>query len=86
MTGRVKWFDPAKGYGFIFGPDGKDVFVHYTAIEQPGYRRLVHDQAVEYELLETSKGLQGRNVRVIAEQTDKEKTPAPNQTGQEQKR
>ncbi len=76
-TGRVKWFDPVKGFGFIFGPDGEDVFVHYTALNQKGYRRLVHDQCVEYELIRTPKGLQARNVRVTAEQAGREKkTPS----------
>ncbi len=76
MTGTVKWFDPVKGFGFIYGPDGNDVFVHYTAIRQEGYRRLVHDQQVEYELVQTPKGFQGRNVRVIGKPVLKDKAPA----------
>jgi CspA family cold shock protein len=83
MTGTVKWFDPVKGFGFIYGPDGQDVFVHYTAIQQEGYRRLVHDQLVEYELVRTPKGFQGRNVRVIGNQPCKEKPKTPDQAAQE---
>lgn len=86
MTGTVKWFDPVKGFGFIFGPDGQDVFVHYTAILQNGYRRLVHDQLVEYEWVRTPKGLQARNVRVIAEQPPEGKLPASEKTAQKSTR
>lgn len=83
MTGTVKWFDPVKGYGFIIGPNGQDVFVHYTAIQQDGYRRLVHDQLVEYELVRTPKGLQGRNVSVIGGPPRKEKPPAAKEAARE---
>lgn len=66
-TGKVKWFSDAKGYGFIQVDDGanggKDIFVHYSEITTGGFRRsLVPGQAVEFELLDTPKGLQARKV------------------------
>jgi len=65
MTGgRVKWFDTKKGYGFIVGPNGQDVFVHYTSIEGQGFRSLREGERVEYELVETPKGLAATHVRV----------------------
>lgn len=64
--GFVKWFKAAKGYGFIQRPDeNDDVFVHYSGIVGDGYRELQADQKVEYEVIETAKGLQAINVRVI---------------------
>ncbi len=60
--GRVKWFDPKKGYGFILGPGGQDVFVHYTQIEGEGFRSLRDGETVDYELVEGEKGLQARTV------------------------
>ncbi len=66
MTGgSVKWFDTKKGYGFIQGPEGADVFVHYSSIEGDGFRSLREGEAVEYELIETNKGLAANHVRVI---------------------
>ena len=63
--GRVKWFDPKKGYGFIVNQDEQDVFVHYSGIEQTGFRCLRCGQVVEYEEKQTPKGLQGWSVRVL---------------------
>ena len=63
--GRVKWFDPKKGYGFILGPEGQDVFVHYTQIEGEGFRSLRDGEIVDYELVEGEKGLQARTVARI---------------------
>ncbi len=60
--GQVKWFDPKKGYGFILGPEGKDVFVHYTQIKGDGFRSLKDGENVDYELVEGDKGLQAREV------------------------
>jgi CspA family cold shock protein len=60
--GQVKWFDPKKGYGFILGPEGKDVFVHYTQIKGDGFRSLKDGENVDYELVEGDKGLQARDV------------------------
>ena len=61
MTGKVKWFNSEKGYGFITGDDGKEVFVHYSAIVQDGYKSLEDGQAVQYEVNEGAKGPQAVN-------------------------
>ena len=61
MKGKVKWFDGKKGYGFITGEDGKEVFVHYSGI----VKALNEKQEVEYELGEGSKGIQAINVKVV---------------------
>jgi CspA family cold shock protein len=60
--GQVKWFDPKKGYGFIIGPNGQDVFVHYTQIQGDGFRSLKDGESVDYELVEADKGFQARTV------------------------
>lgn len=66
--GVVKWFDAKKGFGFILGPDkGRDIFVHYTSIESEGFRALKDGDKVEFELAETTKGLQAKNVRPVGE-------------------
>lgn len=62
MQGRVKWFNNDKGYGFIDYPEGEDIFVHYSAIKQDGYKTLSEGQEVEFDLIETAKGLQAINV------------------------
>lgn len=62
LQGMVKWFDPKKGYGFIVGPEGKDVFVHFSQIKGDGFRSLKDGEQVEYELIEGDKGLQARDV------------------------
>lgn len=64
-TGTVKWFNDAKGYGFIAVDGDKDVFVHYTAIKKEGYRSLSEGQSVEFEIIDGSKGLQAVNVEVL---------------------
>jgi CspA family cold shock protein len=64
-SGKVKWFNNAKGYGFIEQEDGKDVFVHYSAIEGSGYRSLEEGQPVEFEISQGPKGPQASNVRII---------------------
>lgn len=61
-TGQVKWFDPRKGYGFIIGAEGRDVFVHYSAIQGGGFRYLKDGEIVEYELVHGDRGDQARNV------------------------
>lgn len=61
--GNVKWFNDAKGYGFISRPDGPDVFVHHSAILGEGFRTLSEGQEVEFDILEGPKGLQAANVR-----------------------
>jgi CspA family cold shock protein len=64
-TGTVKWFNDAKGYGFIARDNGEDVFVHYTAIEAEGFRSLHENQQVEFEVEEGPKGLQAVRVRPV---------------------
>lgn len=63
-TGTVKWFDNDKGFGFITQADGgRDVFVHHSAIDAPGYRSLTEGDQVEFEVSQGQKGLQASNVR-----------------------
>ena len=66
-TGKVKWFDPKKGYGFIIGDEGQDVFVHYTSIQGNGFRALKDGETVAYEMVKGEKGFQARNVSRNAE-------------------
>ncbi len=61
-TGTVKWFDQKKGYGFIVGEEGQDVFVHYTSILGEGFRALKDGESVDYELVKGEKGFLARNV------------------------
>jgi len=63
MFGNVKWFNNEKGYGFIDYSENEDIFVHYSAIKQDGYKTLTEGQRVEFDLVETPKGLQAVNVR-----------------------
>ncbi len=67
MRGIVKWFNNDKGYGFIEYTDKEDIFVHYSAIKQDGYKTLQEGQLVEFKLLETGKGLQAVDVVVVKE-------------------
>jgi CspA family cold shock protein len=60
--GTVKWFNAAKGYGFISREDGEDVFVHYSAIAGDGFRSLEEGQSVEFEVTDGRKGPQAANV------------------------
>jgi CspA family cold shock protein len=62
LTGRVKWFNDAKGYGFIEQEGGRDIFVHYTAIEGEGFKSLTEGQKVEFETIEGAKGPQATKV------------------------
>ena len=64
-SGTVKWFNNAKGFGFIEREEGPDVFVHYSAIESSGYRSLEDGQTVEFEVVEGPKGLQANNVKTV---------------------
>ena len=61
-TGRVKWFNDAKGFGFIAQEGAPDVFVHYTAIKGDGFRSLSEGQLVEFDVTQGPKGLQAQNV------------------------
>jgi len=61
----VKWFNNSKGYGFIEQEGGKDVFVHYSAVQGSGYRSLEEGQSVEFEVTDGAKGPQAANVRLV---------------------
>jgi CspA family cold shock protein len=61
--GAVKWFNDAKGYGFITQEGGEDVFVHYSAIQAQGFKSLAEGDRVEFEVTRGPKGLQAANVR-----------------------
>ncbi|NIT32214.1 MAG: cold shock domain-containing protein [Armatimonadetes bacterium] len=64
-TGKVKWFNDAKGYGFIETEEGTDVFVHFSAITMEGYKSLSEGQEVEFEIVEGAKGPQAANVSLV---------------------
>ena len=61
-SGKVKWFNDSKGYGFIETPDGNDAFVHYSSIEMDGYKTLVEGMDVDYEFTQGDKGLHATRV------------------------
>lgn len=62
MTGKVKWFNAEKGYGFIEREDGGDVFVHFSAIQGEGFKTLEEGQVVEFDVVEGNRGEQAANV------------------------
>jgi len=62
-TGKVKWFNSKKGFGFIVGSDNEgDIFVHYSSIQGDGYKSLVEGEDVQFEIIQGPKGLQAHNV------------------------
>jgi CspA family cold shock protein len=63
--GTVKWFNEAKGFGFISRPNGPDVFVHFSAIQSNGFRSLHEGQAVQFTVAKGPKGLQAENVQLL---------------------
>lgn len=65
ITGKVKWFDAKKGFGFIEQEGGEDVFVHFREIQTDGFKTLNDGQEVEFEIETGDKGLQAANVRAI---------------------
>lgn len=66
-TGKVKWFNAEKGYGFITGEDGKDIFVHYSSINAEGFKTLDEGQTVTYNVIESDRGKQASDVTVVDE-------------------
>jgi CspA family cold shock protein len=64
-TGKVKWFNNSKGYGFIQQEDGTDIFVHFSAISGEGYKTLDEGQSVQFEVTQGPKGLQAANVSKV---------------------
>jgi CspA family cold shock protein len=65
--GKVKWFNESKGYGFIAIEDGEDVFVHYNSIQGEGFKTLMEDQEVEFDIVAGNKGNQAQNVKIVSE-------------------
>ena len=65
ITGTVKWFNEAKGFGFISQESGEDVFVHFSAIDGDGFKTLADGDRVEFEVTQGAKGLAAANVRKI---------------------
>jgi CspA family cold shock protein len=65
MSGTVKWFNSDKGFGFITGEDGRDVFAHFSQINSDGFRTLEEGQAVTFEVAQGPKGPQAENISVV---------------------
>lgn len=65
MTGKVKWFNAKKGFGFIALDSGEDVFVHFSVIETDGFKTLTEGQDVEFDMMQGERGLQATFVRML---------------------
>jgi cold shock protein len=65
MTGTVKWFNSEKGFGFISGEDGKDIFAHFSQIKSEGYKSLQEGQKVSFDVVNGQKGPQAENIIAI---------------------
>jgi len=65
MNGTVKWFNSTKGFGFITGEDGNDVFAHFSQIKADGFKSLEEGQKVAYDVVEGAKGPQAENITVL---------------------
>jgi CspA family cold shock protein len=74
VEGKVKWFNPRKGYGFIGTDDGRDVFVHYSSIAGDGFKTLDEGDTVQFDVVEGEKGLRATNVVC---KSPAEKQPSP---------
>ncbi|MDK2776506.1 MAG: cold shock domain-containing protein CspD [Pseudomonadota bacterium] len=82
-TGKVKWFNNAKGYGFILADDGnEDLFAHYSMIQMDGYRTLKAGQAVEFETRPSDKGTHAINIRTIDANSSDSTPTEPKQTAE----
>lgn len=71
ISGQVKWFDSKKGFGFIVGPEGQDVFVHFSSIEGDGFRSLKDGEPVEYDLVKGEKGMWAQHVKRVGAVAEK---------------
>jgi len=76
-TGTVKWFDTKKGFGFIVGPEGQDVFVHFSSIEGDGFRSLKDGESVDYEIARGDKGYSATHVKRMAAASASAGAPIP---------
>jgi CspA family cold shock protein len=76
VNGQIKWFNAKKGYGFVIGPEGQDVFIHYSQIKVEGFKTLKEKQWVQYDLANTDKGYQAQDVSPINAPVE---TPQPTQ-------
>lgn len=76
--GVVKWFDPRKGFGFIIGPHGQDIFAHYTTIQGDGFRALTDGAAVTYDAVRTDKGWKTTRIMRAAESVEVTVVPRRN--------
>ena len=65
-TGTVKWFNDRKGYGFINEEDGRDIFVHFSSIEMPGFKTLAEGEQVAFEIEESERGPEAKNVKRVS--------------------
>ena len=65
MTGKVNWYNNQRGFGFISGNDGKEIFVHYSGIVGEGFKELAEAEPVEYDVIKTEKGIQAVNVKGV---------------------
>ena len=72
--GKVKWFNPRKGYGFIATDDGRDIFVHYSSISSEGYKTLAEGDSVTFDIVEGDKGLRAENVIAAASSKNKDQS------------
>ena len=66
MQGKVKWFNNEKGYGFIEQPNKEDIFIHYSQIDKDGYKTLKEGDLVDFEVVETEKGLHAKNIKQVS--------------------
>ncbi len=69
VSGKVKWFDNKKGFGFILHESGKDVFVHYSSIQGKGYKTLAEGEVVRFDIVESTKGWKAQNVQRAQQET-----------------